>query len=70
MNELILKADNIEKSFQTTKKLKLEVLKSISLELEANKITVIIGASGAGKSTVLLKAVKESQQEKAHYCIF
>ncbi|MBT8381997.1 MAG: ABC transporter ATP-binding protein [Ignavibacteriaceae bacterium] len=53
MNELILKAENIEKSFQTTKKIKLEVLKSISLELETNKITVIIGASGAGKSTLL-----------------
>ncbi len=53
MNNIILKAENIQKSFQTTKKLKLDVLKGISIELEGNKITVIIGASGAGKSTLL-----------------
>jgi lipoprotein-releasing system ATP-binding protein len=53
MKEIILKTENIQKSFQTTKKLKLNVLKDISLELEENKITVIIGASGAGKSTLL-----------------
>jgi len=53
MNELILKAENIQKSFQTTKKLKLDVLKGISLDLKINHITVVIGASGAGKSTLL-----------------
>lgn len=53
MNEIILKANNISKSFQTTKKVKLEVLKGISLEIKSGKITIIVGASGAGKSTLL-----------------
>jgi lipoprotein-releasing system ATP-binding protein len=49
----MLKAINLYKSFQTEKKVKLEILKSISLEIEPEKISVIIGASGAGKSTLL-----------------
>jgi lipoprotein-releasing system ATP-binding protein len=53
MNDKILKAENICKSFQTTKKINLEVLKGISLEIEKEKITIIVGASGAGKSTLL-----------------
>jgi len=53
MNNIILKAENLIKSYQTTKKNKLEVLKSVSVEIETNKISVIIGASGAGKSTLL-----------------
>ncbi len=54
MNDtVILKAENIFKSFQTTKKVKLDVLKGISLEIEKEKITIIVGASGAGKSTLL-----------------
>jgi len=35
------------------KKLRLDVLKDISMEIESNKISVIVGASGAGKSTLL-----------------
>ncbi len=50
---IILSSENITKSYQSTKKVKLEVLKSISFEIEANKISVIVGASGAGKSTLL-----------------
>jgi lipoprotein-releasing system ATP-binding protein len=50
---MILKANNLVKTYQTTKKFKLEVLKSVSLEIEENRISVIIGASGAGKSTLL-----------------
>ena len=53
MNNIILSAENLVKTYQTTKKTKLEVLKSISLEIEKDKISVIIGASGAGKSTLL-----------------
>ena len=53
MDELILKAENIFKSFQTTKKVKLNVLKGISLEILKEEITIIVGASGAGKSTLL-----------------
>jgi lipoprotein-releasing system ATP-binding protein len=53
MNNLILKAENIQKSFQTTKKVSLNVLKGISLEIQKEKITIIVGSSGAGKSTLL-----------------
>jgi lipoprotein-releasing system ATP-binding protein len=53
MNEIILNANNIYKSFQTTKRVKLEVLKGISVEIISGKITIIVGASGAGKSTLL-----------------
>jgi lipoprotein-releasing system ATP-binding protein len=53
MNEVILKANNIFKSFHTLNKNKLEVLKGISLDIHSGKITIIVGASGAGKSTLL-----------------
>jgi lipoprotein-releasing system ATP-binding protein len=49
----MLRAVNLIKSFQTEKNVKLEILKSVSLEIEPEKISVIIGASGAGKSTLL-----------------
>lgn len=50
---IILESKNIYKSYQNNKKLKLEVLKDISIPIEENKISVIVGASGAGKSTLL-----------------
>ncbi|MCL5028950.1 MAG: ABC transporter ATP-binding protein [Bacteroidetes bacterium] len=50
---MILKAENLVKAYQNNQKLKLEVLKSVSLEIEEKKISVIVGASGAGKSTLL-----------------
>ena len=53
MNNIILSAKDIYKSFQTTKKIKLDVLKGISIEILTGKITIIVGASGAGKSTLL-----------------
>ncbi len=53
MDNIILKAGNLVKTYQNTKKITLEVLKGVSIGIEANKISVIIGASGAGKSTLL-----------------
>ena len=52
-DKIILRTESVYKSFQTTKKVKLEVLKGIDLSIESGKITVIVGASGAGKSTLL-----------------
>jgi lipoprotein-releasing system ATP-binding protein len=53
MNNKLITADNLIKSYQNNKKMKLEVLKSVSLDIVSNNISVIIGASGAGKSTLL-----------------
>jgi lipoprotein-releasing system ATP-binding protein len=53
MSNIILKAENLVKTFTTTKEIRLEILKSISLEIAEGKITLIVGASGAGKSTLL-----------------
>jgi lipoprotein-releasing system ATP-binding protein len=50
---IILSAQELSKSYQTNKKNVLNVLKSVSLEIEENKISLIVGASGAGKSTLL-----------------
>lgn len=50
---VIIKAEDLHKSFTTVKNVKLDVLKGISIEIEQEKISVIIGASGAGKSTLL-----------------
>ncbi|OGU71069.1 MAG: ABC transporter ATP-binding protein [Ignavibacteria bacterium RBG_16_34_14] len=52
-NSLILKAKDIDKAYQTVKNIRLEILKSVSIDIEENKISVIIGSSGAGKSTLL-----------------
>lgn len=50
---MILQTKNLIKSYQNTKKVKLEVLRSVNIEIEEKKISVIVGASGAGKSTLL-----------------
>ncbi len=51
--DIILKAENLNKSYKMNKQVRLDVLKDVSLEIKANKISVIVGASGAGKSTLL-----------------
>lgn len=53
MSEILIKTENLIKTFTTTKDVKLEILKSISFEIVEGKITLILGASGAGKSTLL-----------------
>ena len=53
MVEKILRAQSLNKSYRMSKKQRLDVLKDVSLEIEADKISVIVGASGAGKSTLL-----------------
>jgi lipoprotein-releasing system ATP-binding protein len=67
-NSAILKADNIVKSYRTEKTM-LEVLKSVSLDIEEGKISVIVGASGAGKSTLLhiLSGLDRPDQGKVIY---
>jgi lipoprotein-releasing system ATP-binding protein len=53
MNNFILRAENIHKSFTKIDKQRLEVLKGVSISIEKSKVSMIIGASGAGKSTLL-----------------
>lgn len=53
MLNIIIRTENILKSYHNDDKIKLDVLKGIDLEIPKNKISVIIGASGAGKSTLL-----------------
>lgn len=53
MNEFLVKADSLNKSYNTEKNVRLNVLKEVSIGILPGKISVIIGASGAGKSTLL-----------------
>lgn len=50
---VIIKAEDIHKSFRTIKHVDLKVLKGINIEIYKSEIAVIVGASGAGKSTLL-----------------
>ncbi|WP_313659926.1 lipoprotein-releasing ABC transporter ATP-binding protein LolD [Acinetobacter variabilis] len=52
MSNLVLDAQNIEKSF-TDGKSTVDVIKGISLQVNAGEFVSIVGSSGSGKSTLL-----------------
>ncbi len=52
MQKILLKGRGIEHSYQEGK-IKTPVLKGIDLDIEASKMTAIVGKSGSGKSTLL-----------------
>ncbi len=49
----IIIARNINKSFKIKENIGNHVLRNISIDIERNKITTLMGASGVGKSTLL-----------------
>ncbi len=52
MSKLILEAENIQKSF-TDGKSTVEVIRGLSLQVQAGEFVSIVGSSGSGKSTLL-----------------
>ncbi len=51
--KIILKSENLYKSYYTKPELKTEVLKNISIDIFENEFVAVMGPSGAGKSTLL-----------------
>ncbi len=49
----ILTCNNIHRTFTRSEKRKLEIIKGVSLSIEKGKISIIVGKSGVGKSTLL-----------------
>ncbi|MFI7968353.1 ATP-binding cassette domain-containing protein, partial [Acinetobacter baumannii] len=52
MSKVVLEAKDIYKHFDDGKS-KVEVIKGLSLQVEAGQFVSIVGASGSGKSTLL-----------------
>ena len=49
----IIKADNVVKTYDVSKKTHIEALKGLNLSVQKGTIVTIYGVSGSGKSTLL-----------------
>jgi lipoprotein-releasing system ATP-binding protein len=52
-NESLIRAVNLQKSFQSSASQQINILRGINVELQAGETLAIVGASGIGKSTLL-----------------